>query len=71
MITAQLFALQDQAYADFQSKLLPTVQHETMIGVRTPDLRKKDTHNKTIQKAIESFRITDEQKALLKSLRIK
>ena len=28
----------------------------------------KDTHNKTIQKAVESFRITDEQKALLKTL---
>ena len=31
----------------------------------------KDTHNKTIQKAVESFRITDEQKALLKTLRAK
>ena len=39
-ITAQLFALQDKAYADFQSKLLPTVRRETVIGVRTPDLRK-------------------------------
>ncbi len=39
-ITAQLFAQQDKAYADFQSKLLPTVQRETVIGVRTPDLRK-------------------------------
>ena len=39
-ITAQLFALQDKAYADFQSKLLPTVKRETIIGVRTPDLRK-------------------------------
>ena len=29
------------------------------------------THNKTIQKAVESYRITDEQKAYLKSLRIK
>ena len=38
-ITAQLFALQDQAYAVFQSKLLPTVKRETFIGVRTPDLR--------------------------------
>ena len=36
----QLFALQDKAYADFQSKLLPTVPQETVIGVRTPDLRK-------------------------------
>ena len=39
-IVSQLFALQDQAYADFQSKLLPTVKRETVIGVRTPDLRK-------------------------------
>ena len=39
-ITAQLFALQDKAYAEFQSKLLPTVERETVIGVRTPDLRK-------------------------------
>ncbi len=29
------------------------------------------THNKTIQKAVESFRITPEQKAYLKSLKIK
>ena len=28
------------------------------------------THNKTIQKAVESYRITEEQKAYLKSLRI-
>ena len=31
----------------------------------------KWTHNKTIQKAVESFRITDEQKDYLKTLRIK
>ena len=29
------------------------------------------THNKAIQKAIESYRITDEQKAHLKTLKIK
>ena len=29
------------------------------------------THNKTIQKAVESYRITDEQKAYLKTLRVK
>ncbi len=38
--TALLFDLQDKSYADFQSKLLPTVPRETVIGVRTPDLRK-------------------------------
>ena len=39
-ISAQLFALQDKGYADFQCKLLPTIVRETVIGVRTPDLRK-------------------------------
>ena len=39
-ITAQLFALQDKTYAGFQSKLIPTIPRETIIGVRTPDLRK-------------------------------
>ena len=29
------------------------------------------THNKTIQKAIESYRITDEQKTYLRTLRIR
>ena len=29
------------------------------------------THNKTIQKAVESYRISDEQKTYLKTLRIK
>ena len=28
------------------------------------------THNKAIQKAVESYRMTDEQKAYLKSLKI-
>jgi len=39
-ILSSLFALQDEAFADFQSKLLPNVPREAMIGVRTPDLRK-------------------------------
>ena len=39
-ITAQLFALQDHAYADSHSKLLPNIPREAIIGVRTPDLRK-------------------------------
>ena len=40
MILDRLFELQDTKYRDFQSKLLPTVDPETIIGVRTPDLRK-------------------------------
>lgn len=39
-ITQKLFALQDETYQAFQSKLMPTVSPETIIGVRTPLLRK-------------------------------
>ncbi len=39
-LTDRLFALQDCEYADFQRKLLPTVSQDTIIGVRTPVLRK-------------------------------
>ena len=36
----ELFALQDLKYRDFHSKLLPGVDKETIIGIRTPVLRK-------------------------------
>ena len=39
-IQKMLFALQDERYRDFQSKLIPTVSPEAVIGVRTPELRK-------------------------------
>lgn len=39
-LQARLFALQDRAYRDFQIRLMPTVPPETVIGVRTPELRK-------------------------------
>lgn len=39
-IRKQLFSMQDIKYRDFQSKLIPTVEYETVIGVRTPELRK-------------------------------
>ena len=39
-IRTELFALQDMKYRDFQSKLIPTVDPESVIGVRTPELRK-------------------------------
>ncbi len=39
-IQSRLFELQDLKYKDFSSKLMPTVNPETVIGVRTPDLRK-------------------------------
>lgn len=39
-IQAMLFELQDIKYKDFQAKLIPTVNPDTVIGVRTPMLRK-------------------------------
>lgn len=35
-----LFQLQDKCYRDFQSKLIPTIPAETIIGVRIPAIRK-------------------------------
>lgn len=39
-IQKRLFELQDSAYRDFHSKLMPTVDKDKVIGVRTPQLRK-------------------------------
>ena len=39
-IQKELFLLQDLKYKDFQSKLMPTVDKDIIIGVRTPLLRK-------------------------------
>lgn len=39
-IRKTLFELQDIAYRDFQKKLIPSVHADTIIGVRTPVLRK-------------------------------
>ncbi|MBP5707124.1 MAG: DNA alkylation repair protein [Spirochaetales bacterium] len=39
-ITTELFQLQDIQYRDFQAKLVPNIPKETIIGVRTPDMRK-------------------------------
>ncbi len=40
MISETLFLNKDEKYAAFQSKLMPTVEKENIIGVRTPVLRK-------------------------------
>ena len=39
-ILQRLFALQDLKSGDFQAKLMPTVDKSTIIGVRTPALRR-------------------------------
>ena len=36
----RLFAMQDLKYKDFHSRLMPTVDSDLVIGVRTPELRK-------------------------------
>ena len=54
----RLFNLQDTEYKAFHSKLMPTVNPETIIGIRTPVLRK----------FANEFSKTDEAKAFLKKL---
>lgn len=39
-IQTELFALQDVKYKQFHSSLVPTIQSDTVIGVRVPILRK-------------------------------
>lgn len=39
-IQQQLFTLRDEKYKAFHSKLIPTIDPQTIIGVRTPELRK-------------------------------
>ena len=38
-IRRELEALADPVYRDFQAKLVPTVEEDRILGVRTPDLR--------------------------------
>ena len=39
-IQKELFKLQDKDYRNFHAKLMPTVDKETIIGIRTPVLRR-------------------------------
>ncbi|HOO27613.1 MAG TPA: DNA alkylation repair protein [Lachnospiraceae bacterium] len=45
-------------------------QYDSILPYITEQRLEKWTHNKTIQKAVESYRITDEQKAYLRTLKI-
>lgn len=40
LVDEELVALRDEGYRAFQAKLIPTVDSERIVGVRTPDLRK-------------------------------
>ena len=46
-------------------------QYDSVLPFLTEKRLQVWTHNKTIQKAVESYRITDEQKAYLKTLKIR
>lgn len=52
-IEALLFDNQDEAYGDFQSKLIPNIPRENIIGVRTPKLRgiAKKIHQSELREA--------------------
>ena len=39
-VQARLFELQDRQYRAFHCRLIPHINPETVIGVRTPELRK-------------------------------
>ncbi|MGN1195889.1 MAG: DNA alkylation repair protein, partial [Acutalibacteraceae bacterium] len=40
MIRERLLSLADPEYREFQAKLMPTVDKQTVIGVRMPEIRK-------------------------------
>jgi len=40
LIQEKLLALQDTEYKNFHAKLMPTIEPERIIGIRTPNLRK-------------------------------
>lgn len=61
-IRTKLFELQDIKYRDFQAKLMPTVQPQRMIGVRTPALRdlakelfRKAQHDPAAKQDLDAF----------------
>ena len=54
----QLFTLQDSSYLEFHSKLIPTIEKNRIIGIRTPALRS----------FAKDFKGTKEAKAFLKEL---
>ena len=56
-IREELFSMQDKKYRDFQAKLIPTVDPETVIGVRTPQMRKlaKCLYKETDPEELEVF----------------
>ena len=57
-VVESLFSMQDLDYKRFHAKLIPNVNEELVIGVRTPQLRKY----------AKDFAKTDEAKEFIKML---
>ena len=56
-VQKQLFELRDLQYRDFQAKLLPTIEKETIIGVRIPSasqICKRIWKNRRIKRILEN-----------------
>lgn len=56
-IQARLFELQDLKYKEFQCKLMPTINPDTVIGVRTPELRRLAREFAKTPEALEFIKI--------------
>lgn len=53
MLEEQLLSMQDIPYRDFQRKLIPNIDPETIIGVRTPQLRQLARTLRSTQEAAD------------------
>jgi 3-methyladenine DNA glycosylase AlkD len=56
-VQARLFELQDLKYKEFHCKFVPTISPDTVIGVRTPELRKFSREFSKTPEAMEFLRI--------------
>ena len=69
MIQQQIFALQDKPYGEFQSRLVPTIAKERIIGVRIPVMRKLAKQlTKEEPEAVQAFLIHLSIKVLVQYL---
>lgn len=71
-VIKELQSLQDLKYRDFQSKLIPTIDKSTIIGVRMPDLRKlaKKFDEKQVQIFMQDLPHTYYEENMLHSILI-
>lgn len=66
-VQKELFVLQDLKYRDFHAKLIPSVDKEKVIGIRTPALRayaKKFGKKKKQSSFLKFYRISTTKKII-------